>query len=84
MTRKRGFWVGILIGFLAGFLYGWFSIWVTYTELERAHMKREAEMWQIKRILYYEENIFRQSREIFEWNRKAVLPSSVAEPKEEQ
>jgi len=84
MTGKRGFWTGVLVGFLAGFLYGWLAIWITYTELERAHMKREAEMRQIKRILYLEEDLFRQSREIFEWNCEAVLPDSVAKPKEKQ
>ena len=84
MTRRREFWIGILIGSLAGFLYGWLAIWITYTELERAHMEREAELRQIKRILYLEEDFFRQSREIFEWNRKVVLPSPVAEPKEKQ
>ena len=74
MTKKRNFWVGILIGFLAGFLYGWLSIWATYTALERDSRRREAELEQVKKSIYYIGDILSQGEEAIEWNRQTTLP----------
>jgi len=75
MTRKRSFWIGIVSGFLAGFLYGWLAIWATYTELERGHRERNAELEDIKKIIYFSEDILLQREEAFEWNLRAVKPA---------
>lgn len=74
MLKKRSFWIGILIGFWIGFLYGWLGIWTTYTELEREHRQREAELGDIKRIIYSSEDILRQRKEILEWNLQNIKP----------
>lgn len=74
MTRKRSFWIGIVSGFLAGFLYGWLAIWATYTELERGHRERTAELEAIKKIIYFSGDILRQQEEAFEWNLQSVKP----------
>lgn len=75
MTGKRSFWIGIVSGFLAGFLYGWLAIWATYTELERGHREREAELKAIKKIIYFSGDILRQREEALEWNLQSVKPT---------
>jgi len=74
MTKQRCFWFGLAVGFLIGFLYGWLSIWATYTALERASVRRDAELNQVKRIIFYREDILSQRKEIFDWNRWATKP----------
>lgn len=75
MLKKRSFWIGILIGFWIGFFYGWLSIWATYNALEKASMRREAELEQVKRIIYYSEDILQQRKKIFDWNLQTKLPT---------
>jgi len=74
LIKKRSFWIGLAIGILIGFLYGWLSIWATYKGLERANREREAELAQIKKIIFHKEDILQQRREILEWNLKHIQP----------
>jgi len=86
MTKKRTFWAGLAIGILIGFLYGWLSIWATYTELERGHREREAELEAIKKIIYFSGDILRQQEEAFEWNLQSVksVPEQTLEDESNQ
>jgi len=74
ITKRRSFWIGILIGFLAGFLYAWLSIWATYKDLEQQNRRREAELKQVKKSIYYCGDIIKQREDIIEWNKQTTLP----------
>jgi len=75
MIKQKHFWLGLVIGILVGFLYGWLSVWATYTELERGHRERKAELEDIKKIIYFSEDILLQREETLEWNLRAVKPA---------
>lgn len=75
MTKQRCFWLGLIIGFIIGFLYGWLSIWATYNALERASIRREAELEQVKRIIFYSEDILSQRKETLDWNIQSIKPA---------
>jgi len=74
MLKKRSFCIGIIAGFLIGFLFGWFSIWATYKDLERQNREREAELKQVKRIIYFSRDILSQREGTLEWNIETALP----------
>ena len=73
MLKKRNFWIGLMVVLAVGFLYGWLSIWATYTTLERQSKIHEADLQQIKHILFLNEDLDQQREEIIEWNRKSMI-----------
>ena len=77
MIKQRDFWLGFVAGCIVMFFYAWFSIWVTYTALERAYLGREAELESIKKIVFYGRDIHSQREEAVEWNRQAIKPVPV-------
>jgi len=56
------------------FFYAWLSIWATYTALERGYRENEVELGQVKRIIFYSEDILSQRKDIFDWNRQTTIP----------
>ena len=74
MLKKREFWIGFIVGGIVIFFYAWLSIWATYTDLERQNREREAELKQVKRIIYFSRDILSQREGTLEWNLETKLP----------
>lgn len=77
MIRRRDFWLGFAAGCFVMFFYAWLSIWATYTALERAHLKREAELESVRKTILYSRDIHSQREEAIEWNQQAIKPAPV-------
>ncbi|MCK4828257.1 hypothetical protein KA005_71675 [bacterium] len=75
MLKKRSVWVDRIVCFFAGFLFAWFTIWATYTALERQSRDREIRLQKIERIILAVDTIEQERVDINEWNQQAIKPS---------
>lgn len=83
MLKKHSVWVDRIVCFFVGFLFAWFTIWATYTALERQNKDRELRLQKIERILLSIDTIEQERIDIIEWNQEHMKPKPV-EAGEEQ